>query len=284
MPWVVYAAWRWPALYHWEATQVLAHLVTVVEGHDRPWWWHLELLPAHYGGAPPATLLLLAGGVVVAVHRLLVSRDRRVAVVLAWALAPYLVFSLARTRVYAQVAPAVPALLLLVGHAAGALGAPWRKPPTAVIARTAGACLLVVLVVHLVALGAERHRADYRVCPWSRLYDCGAFRAAMRDIGRQRGPRVILNVGDGKAIQAMYYAEAPAYAGVPPAAAVIQLLDRGYRVYLVLHGREPAPGPIEPLREAGLLDRVTVVRIPPPAPFRGRHPYLASPAVGSGLA
>ncbi len=281
-PWQIYCAIRWPREYGWESQYTLRHLFAAIEGHHHPPWWYLKLVPAHFGGLGPAAYALLAAAILAAVVVVWRRRNRVLGAILLWAVAPYLVFSIMATKLHAYVAPAIPALLLLVGWllvrswgmvrqgGARVSRGPWWRGH----ARLAAALLLSGLgLVHVVSAAAERLSADYSVWPWNFLYDQDAFRRTMREIGDLGGEKVIFNVGDYKAIQAMYYADCPAYMNVPDLQTVAGLLDRGFRIFIVLDAMQTNREPIMALHEAGLLQGITLVRIDPPRRRPQKHPY-----------
>jgi len=269
LPWQVYCATRWPQEYAWEARYTFRHLFEALEGHARPAWWYVELIPRHYDGVRPLAYVLVLGatlaGAVLAWRR----RDRGLAAALVWALLPYVVFSLARTKVYSYVGTAVPAVLLLVGFAAVELRARLAGR------RLAAAAVAAVVALQVVAGAVRAVRADHDVAAWNRVYDYPAFRAAMKEIGATRpGRRTILfNVGDGKAIQAMYYTGGTAYPEVPSPDLVRRLVGRGYAVYLVVDAFGTNTERLRDIERAGALAGVTVIRVPPPKALPASHPF-----------
>jgi hypothetical protein len=132
----------------------------------------------------------------------------------------------------------------------------------------------LVLALHVSAVAVERFSADYGICPWNVLYDYPAFRRAMLEIKGQAAPRpLLLNVGDGKAIQAMFYTGGTAYDRVPDPPTVRALLDRGFTVYVVLDARRTNAERVEALGRDGLGPRLRTVSIGPPHAVPAKSPY-----------
>jgi hypothetical protein len=89
------------------------------------------------------------------------------------------------------------------------------------------------------------------------------------------GPKVLLNVGDSKSPQAMYYSGAAAYPGTPDAAAVRGLLAKGFRLFVLVE--EDKRGTDEPavLRAAEFRGKIVFIPLPPPLALDPKHPYEA---------
>lgn len=268
LSWPLYCLSRWPELWRHESALHVGHLFTALDAHAHSWRWYAEILPVHYGGSAFLAALLAAGSVLFAARTAARERDGGAASVLVWALLPYVFFSLIATKLYAYVCVAVPALCLLAGLLAQALWSARRGP----LGRAALACLAAIVVQGLL-VGGERLRADYSVCPWNALYDYPSFRRTMTALRGAGGPAVILNVGDSKQPQAMYYSGISAYADEPEPALVRGLLSRGYRVYVVLDGERRGARAVRALSAAGLARSVSYLPVPGPARFDPRHPY-----------
>ncbi len=279
LPWLVYAARRWPREFAWESGLVFARFGTALEAHEGSAWFYLDFLPEQFGGPPLLAYVLLAASVTHGLVAAVLGRDRGLAATVLWTLFPYALLSLIPTKVTAYVAPAIPALLLVVGRAAAALAALWstaaaRDNAARVALRAGVATGGLILAVHVGAVAVERLSADYGICPWNVLYDCPAFRQAMWEIRQAPGGRkLLLNVGDGKAIQAMFYTGGTAYAQVPGPETVRGLLDQGLTVYVVLDARRTNAKRVEALARDGLLDRIRTVPIRPPRAVPSKSPY-----------
>ena len=137
-----------------------------------------------------------------------------------------------------------------------------------------------VVLAALLAAGAqagfvavERLRADYSICPWNALYDYPSFRRTMLRLREVPGPKVLLNVGDSKSPQAMYYSGAAAYPDAPSAAVVRGLLGRGYRVFVLVEAdKHGADVPAE-LKTAEFREKIFYIPLPAPLSIDRKHPY-----------
>ena len=183
---------------------------------------------------------------------------------------PSAFFSLIATKLYSYVCVAVPALSLLLGYGAASLWAARRGP-----LRLVFAAALLILGVQTATVAGERLMADYHLCPWNDFYDYPSFRRAMLEIRADTNPKVIFNVRDSKAAQAMYYAGASAYAQTPTVDVLRGLADRGYRIYFVIHEQKLSVEFLPALRAAGLAGKVRLVPLPNPREILLKHPFKA---------
>jgi hypothetical protein len=194
--------------------------------------------------------------------------DAGLTAALTWLIIPYVFFSLIATKLYSYVAVAVPAACLLMGFCVASLWAARNG-------RRRAAVLAVLLVVgaQVGVVAVERLRADYSICPWSDVYDYPSFRRTMLRLREVPGPKVLLNVGDSKSPQAMYYSNAPAYPDAPSAPVVRGLLSRGRRVFvLVEEDKRGADVPRE-LKAKEFRGRIFYIPLPAPLRHDPKHPY-----------
>ncbi|MBI4061825.1 MAG: glycosyltransferase family 39 protein [Elusimicrobia bacterium] len=270
LPWPLYCASRWPELWRHESALHLRHLFAAIDGHAHAWWWYLKILPAHYGGSASLAWASACAALAYAAREAARGKGGGVAAALCWALIPYVFFSAIATKLYSYVCVAVPALCLLAGLAAAAL---WAER-----AGRFGAAALAGLLAFCAQAGLvarERASADYSACPWNELYDYPSFRRAMLDLRGLPGRKVVLNVGDFKMPQAMYYSGSPAYADAPDAALVRGLIERGFRVVVLLDEGGRGSEAVAALRKSGLAGKITVLPLPAPRGGGFKHPYEA---------
>jgi len=270
LPWPLYCLSRWPDLWRHESSLHVEHLFRALDGHAHAWWWYLKILPVQYGGIPLLAGLFAAAAVAYAAREAARRKDAGLAAALCWLSIPYLFFSLIATKLYAYVAVAVPAVCLLAGFGCAAA---WAARGGRY--RMAALAALVAAGVQTGAVAAERLRADYSRSPWSETYDYPAFRRAMLRLREVPGSKVLLNVGDSKSPQAMYYSGAAAYPGTPDAAAVRGLLAKGFRVFVLVE--EDKRGSDEPahLKTAEFRGKIVLIPLPSPLARDPKHPYEA---------
>jgi 4-amino-4-deoxy-L-arabinose transferase-like glycosyltransferase len=286
LPWQLYTSHTWPNEAAWESQQVIRHLFEVMEGHDHPAHWYIKLIPLYYGGMPEykwtqfATLLVVMMSVVYALFCYIRNRDKNLFALLMWAFVPYVVFSLARTKLISYVSIAVPAVLIMMGFALASLFSYAKK----VFSKQDGILprAIAVLAVAALTLGyfmpmvKDRVSADYSVCPWNDLYDYPEFRDKMLAIGRTGGKKIILNVGDYKRIQAMFYTGSPAYPDVLSAQEIEVFIKKGYRPYILTDYIGRNAEKIRALQHGSFegKDQLMLINIPEPKAFVRKHPYV----------
>lgn len=270
LPWPLYALSHWPDLWKHESMLHVRHLTEALDGHAHPWWWYAKILPVQYGGLAALAWAFSIAILVFAVREAFRRKDAGLASTLTWLLLPYVFFSLIETKLYSYTAVAVPAACLLAGFAASTL---W--------AARAGRRRLAVFAILLAAAGQaglvvfERLRADYSVCPWNDVYDYPSFRRVMLKLREVPGPKVLLNVADSKAPQAMYYSNTPSYSDAPDAALVRGLLGRGYRVFVLVEEEKRGSDIPAGLNTREFRGKVNFVPLPSPLRDDPSHPYEA---------
>jgi len=270
-PWPLYCLSRWPELWlHESAAHAVRHLSFVLDGHAHPWWWYLKILPVQYGGSAGLVWASVCFAGAYAVREASREKDPGLAAVLCWILLPYLFFSAIATKLYVYVCVAVPAICLLWGFAAAAL---WAARNGRYRAAVLAVLLAVGAQTSLVAV--ERIRADYSICPWNDLYDYPSFRRTMLRLREVPGPKVLLNVGDSKSPQAMYYSGAAAYPDAPSAVVVRGLIGRGYRVFVLVEADKHGTDVPAELNTPEFRGKISYIPLPAPLAVDLKHPYEA---------
>jgi hypothetical protein len=97
----------------------------------------------------------------------------------------------------------------------------------------------------------------------------------MLAIGRTSGNKIILNVGDYKRMQAMFYTGSPAYPDVPSAQEIEAFIKKGYRPYILIDYLDRNLEKIRALQYGSFegKDQIILVNIPMPKAFVKKHPY-----------
>lgn len=285
LPWQIYISHTWPNEVAWESQQVIRHLFEVMEGHDHPVHWYIKLIPLYYGGMVEnkwpqfATLLVVLMSVVYAVFCCIRNRDRNLLALLLWAFVPYVVFSLAKTKLISYVSIAVPAVLIIMGFALASLFSYSKKAFSkeySILLRTIATLAVAGLIPgYFMPLVIDRISAEYSVCPWNDLYDYPEFRDKMLAIGHTSGKKILLNVGDYKRMQAMFYTGSPAYPDVPSAQEIESFIKKGYRPYILTDYLDRNLEKIRALQYGNFegKDQIILVNIPEPKAYVKKHPY-----------
>ncbi len=274
LPWQVYIRHAFPLEASWESSYNFRHLLVPLEGLGGSPLFHWARMPRYFGELiylPVIWLLVEAGRACFAGTRRRGSplAGDNLLPLAVWLLLPYVVFSLAATKLGGYVMVAAPALFLAEAafwlwlwdqRAPGRRGGrsmplPAGDPPapadpavprasTAPVAAAAPArrrarealrwSVLVLLPLLPLRYTVERLkiRSTYdRNPPWVR-----ALRALPATLGP--GPVVLFHLA--QPIEAMFYTPYTAYEAMPTPAEARRLLDAGYRVVVLDAGAAPA--------------------------------------------
>ncbi|MDD2963604.1 MAG: glycosyltransferase family 39 protein [Bacteroidales bacterium] len=104
VPWQVYTLMAFPTEARFELEYNSRHFNEVIEGHGGGWFFHFKALEDLYGSGDAMIAVVLAA---IVLFPLLVRRTEVVAP-LAWVVVPYVVFTLAATKMKAFCLPAAP--------------------------------------------------------------------------------------------------------------------------------------------------------------------------------
>lgn len=215
LPWWLYAARAFPAEAAWEWSYDARHFVEPLEGHGGSALFHLALLPRIYGELVYLPLLWW-------IYRLAKGQREPAALALSvWILLPYLVFSLAASKMPAYVMIASPAVFVVQAafcarlREAGGANA-WRRLGLGVLLAA-----MLVLPVRILLNDLRLYRDHDRHPAWA---------ARLKRLGsRLSGTRAVI-FGSPRPIETMFYTSQVAYAIVPERATVEGLQQQGYRV------------------------------------------------------
>ncbi|TAN39581.1 MAG: hypothetical protein EPN25_10955 [Nitrospirae bacterium] len=284
LPWQLYTSHNWPAEFAWEGQQVFRHLSQPLEGHSGDWDWYIKLIPTHYGGQPEKIWAQVAAYAVVifsilySLYRCIRERQTNLLAVLLWALVPYVVFSVAATKLMGYLALAIPAVLLLIGYTAATvisnLKNSFSEKGAFAPATVVNAVLAVIALVYLLPLAGDRLTADYSIAPWNAIYDYPIFREEMMKIRDAEGQKIIFGVGDYKMIQAMYYTGSPAYADVPSPEEIEGFIKKGYRPHIILDALRRNLEEVKTIAQnPDLVKKITFISVPIPQRQIEKSPF-----------
>lgn len=217
-PWTVYISSVFPREVEWTGLYTLMHLSQALEGHDVSSFQYLLDMPRFFG-----ELVWLPVGL--AVFAAIRARDWRLRTLVVWVAVPYVVFSMASTRLPGYVMSAAPALFLIQAYVWCGLRDKW---PTLIHGwhRAAVAVLLFLLVVlparYLLEPTGSFERRDRNPAATQEL------RTLVDRIGLQDA--VIFNML--RPIDAMFYSPYTVYSKMPTREQVDELTARGRAVVI----------------------------------------------------
>jgi 4-amino-4-deoxy-L-arabinose transferase len=218
-PWTIYSWWRFPVEAAWEARYTLLHISQTLEGMAGGPLSYLRDFPRFFG---ELTILSIGLAAWYALRHRKATHELSVAGI--WIVVPYLLFSIAATRLPAFVMVSAPAIFLV--HAWVWWTLRDRLPHLGSAARTG----LVVLLA-LMAAAPARHLFEPTSVLERRDRDPAAYRA-LRQLPEQIGPgdAVIFNMPLD--IEAMFYTPYTAYASLPTERQARRLAAAGRRVII----------------------------------------------------
>jgi 4-amino-4-deoxy-L-arabinose transferase len=214
LPWWLYTARAFPLEAAWESSYSWRHLSEPLEGHGRPFLFHVARLPRIYGELIYVPLIWFG----VQIVRNTDSRGRALA---AWIAVPYAVFSLAATKMPAYVMVAAPAVFLVqaafcVWLAERLRGSRVRRFLLGlVIAAVAG--LPVRILLNDLRLFREHDRHP-------------AWVEELRALGTRLEGKPAVIFGSPRPIETMFYTAHTAYEAVPDRKTLQSLQAQGHLV------------------------------------------------------
>jgi 4-amino-4-deoxy-L-arabinose transferase-like glycosyltransferase len=225
LPWQLHIRQTFPQDAAWNDAYNLRHFTQAIDGLGGSPLFHLAQMPRYFGELIFVPLAFFLGALALRGER------QRLEPLAAWLFIPYLVFSLAATKMNAYVMVAAPALFLIEAYF-------WlwllARQPAGPVARTLRWALLVLLVGLPLRYGIERLklRPSYDRDPaWA-----STLRGLQQRVG---GGRVVLFNLD-RPLEAMFYTPYTAYQQVPEAAVALRLRQQGWRVVVFDDGALPA--------------------------------------------
>lgn len=223
IPWHLYSHAAWPEVAKWESEYNLLHLFQAVESHGGGLMYHLKTMPTYFGRLIYLPCLWFLW--------VLVKERRSMAHLglLTWILLPYLVFSLAATKMPAFIMVAAPVMFLIQGLAFVRL---WEFLPS----RKWGRPVMVLLVA---ALGLVLVKGIYSVRPWLEYDRNPGWAQAMRALNDREfeGKPVVFLKNAG--VAGMFYTDYPSYPFMPTRDQLQKLLQEGYTPVILDTGETP---------------------------------------------
>ena len=138
MPWQLYIAWRFPVESAYERAYATRHFSEVLEGQQRLWTYHFDMLPIQYGGV----LSLILVGMVVG---LIVHIRRPIAPVFGMVILVFAFFTVAATKMYSYTY-ITSNLLLILAAAPLAICLQWVRTRFGRLAAVITAAQLLLIV------------------------------------------------------------------------------------------------------------------------------------------
>ncbi len=152
-PWMFHVHSHFPVEFAAERTAQLAHFTEGIEEHARPWYYYLEQLTMMQG---EFVLLAIVWAVVLALRK----KDRVNTMLLVWVAIPYVVYSIAMSKMPAYTAIAAPAIHIITAMAY----VKWRAHE-----RPHGAARVVLSIVAIGLIALPLRFSLDRTAPWQQV-------------------------------------------------------------------------------------------------------------------
>lgn len=226
LPWHLYVGGAFPAEAAWERTYNLLHVTEVLEGHDGGVFYHLAEIPRIYGELALLSLIWFFW------RFARQPRDRERALLALWIAVPYVIFSIAKTKMPAYPLLAAPAVFTVVAWHVESLRdaarrlAGWRRG----LAITA-AFLLLVLPVRYALERSKPLRGPEWTTAWA---------TSLRDLAEHCLDAKTVIFHTARPIETMFYSAAVAYPHLPSDEDLSAVVRQGYRPVVVDDDALPA--------------------------------------------
>ncbi len=215
LPWQLYIFSAFPAEARWEASFNLRHLTEVIEGRTGPIYYFIDRIRINYGELIYLPLLWFLW------KSLKNPKDLKLLAVTIWVMVPLLFFSLAKSKMQGYMLLASPALFMMTASFFLELSE-YRKMGKF---RWFYTLIMTLLIVLPVRYSIERmkpfenlDRSPQRIADYKRLEKKNIAKGVLFNCERP--------------IEAMFYTNLTAYAGMPDSALVSDLTKKGYTVVL----------------------------------------------------
>lgn len=245
LPWQLHVWSSFPSEAAWESRYTWRHLFETLEGHAAPWWYYGTEFLRDFG--PMFVLPLAWFGI-----RIVRRREPREATAIAvWVCVPYVVYTVAQTKMPAYVAPAAPALLLVGGAFLSRAVALARDPARRGALRLTAAMAALLVVIPIPAR-AGTHAVEVLESDRTPRWAC-EVRGLGQRVQRRWPDRRPVVFGVEHDIEAMFYSGLPVYAQLPTPEQIDRLTERGYQVVVKAEQASAAGLPVD--GRVGILPR-----------------------------
>ncbi len=216
-PWLLYINTMFPLEAAWEGKQALLHFTTVIEERTGPFLFHFDKMRILYGEGIYVALVWFLFKSVKA------ERKYRYLALLAWVFIPYLVYTIAKTKMQAYTLFAAPAMLMILAFFIDFL-LKHRKT-----AKHKWAIGLLILVL----FGLPVRYSIERIKPFTGLDRNPEWSRQLKNMLKQFDGKKSVLFGYPRPIEAMFYChDAVVYSGIPENDKINDLIDNGYKVFV----------------------------------------------------
>lgn len=226
LPWHIYIDATFPAEATWERTYNFLHVTEALEGHAGSIFYHLAEIPRLYGELALLSLIWFFWRFA---RR---QRDRERAVLALWIAVPYVIFSIAKTKMPAYPLLAAPAIFTVVAWHVDALRDVARR-------RTGWRHGLAIAATFLLLALPVRYAIE-RSKPLGGPDWTTAWATSLRGLARHCLDAETVIFHAARPIETMFYSDAIAYPHLPSDGDLTAVTRQGYRAVVVDDDALPA--------------------------------------------
>jgi 4-amino-4-deoxy-L-arabinose transferase-like glycosyltransferase len=219
LPWRLHVQQQFPLDFTWEQAYNLRHLTEALEGHRRPWWYFLDRIRIIWNEAIYLALAFVG-------WRVVKFKRNNELLLLAWLVAPLVVFSFSATKMPGYVLIAAPAAFISLALFCEFLLKEFKHKKLGIAAVVVIVLLAQRYCLERVKLFHEDHKKAIVTLEIKRLK--GVIGSA---------PTVLY--GNPFSIETMFYTDCISYPGLPTEKGLENAFRKGYQVMLLENGGVP---------------------------------------------
>jgi len=214
LPWQVYAYSIFPLEYTWEQYYNALHLTEGLEGHGQPWWYFIDRIRMTIN-----ELIYLVFGWFL--YQIIKEKTKRKAYLflLAWILIPFVVFSLAATKMQGYLLFTFPAWTIIIGIFLEHL---WTANPKSMVLKK-----FYLLLIGVVFFLAFRYGLE-RIKPFEKHT---SEKVLKEELLRTTYPPKTILFNTKHPIEWMFYNDGIAYPVRPKEEVIDSLRQKGWLIY-----------------------------------------------------
>lgn len=214
LPWQIYASSTFPFTYQWEQEYNTLHLTESLEGHGQPWWYFVDRIRITIN----ELIYLIFGWFVYQMIKEKTFRRSHL-FLMAWVVIPFVIFSLAATKMQGYLLFTFPAWFIITGM--------FVEHLLTVSSSSEVAKKIYWLVIGATFILAIRYGLE-RVKPFA---DQTEERLLKKQLTKTRHPTNTVIFNEAHPIEWMFYNDGVAYPGRPEDSVVDSLRGEGWIVH-----------------------------------------------------
>jgi len=216
LPWIIYINIYFPDEVLWESHMSLLHFTKVVEERTGPLYFHFDNMRLLFGEGVYLAIIWL-------IYRFVkTKRNFNYMALLIWVFIPYLVFTLAVTKMQTYIMIAAPALFittaLFIDYLLSNIKSFKYK--------------WVVIIAIIILIGLPIRYSIERIKPFTVMERNPEWAEETRNIAQQIDGKNAVLFGYDRPIEAMFYGDGIVYSGIPDLILIKSIKEDGFNVFV----------------------------------------------------